>query len=236
MTERLPDQITPATRQEVLEALWKSWIVYFNSIPKKESIWVLMSQWALESGWGRSCHCYNLGNVKSREGDGYDYTYFACNEILPKASAEKLQAKDPKRAKITSYRSDGTAIIWFYPDHPGCRFRAFRTLQEGALDHLVILVKKFDKAWSAVAEGDPAKFAHLLKVQSYYTADEYSYTASLVGCFQSLAKANLDYSVLPVLTRGVQDRIQGLVATTLQGMADEIREDLHPMPEDEKPK
>jgi hypothetical protein len=219
MAQRLPDQKTPVTRQEVLEALWGAWAVYFNAIPKKESIWVLMSQWALETGWSSSMHCYNLGNVKSRDGDGYDYTYFACNEILPKASAEKLQAKDPKRAKITSYRSDGTAIIWFYPDHPGCRFRAFSTLQEGALDHLVILVKKFDKAWSAVAEGDPAKFAHLLKVQGYYTADETSYSKALTSIFRGLAKdTTLNYSDLPTLTGEEKERILSMVGANLRNL------------------
>jgi hypothetical protein len=219
MSDRLPDQKTPVSRQAVLEALWGAWMVYFNSIPKRESVWVLLSQWALETGWGASMHCYNMGNVKSREGDGYDYTYFACNEILSKASAERFQAKDPQHAKITSYRNDGTAIIWFYPDHPGCRFRAFHNLQEGALDHLAILVKKFYKAWAAVAEGDPAKFAHLLKVQGYYTADEASYTKTLVSIFQGLAQnKKLNYDALPVLTESEKERIMGMVGMSLRGL------------------
>lgn len=217
MAQRLPDQKTPVSRQAVLEALWKAWMAYFNSAPKRESIWVLMSQWALETGWGASCHCYNLGNVKSREGDGFDYTYFACNEILPKATALRYQNNTPDTAKITSVRSDGTAIIWFHPDHPGCRFRAFKTLQEGAADHLALLFKRFHKAWPAVAEGDPAKFSHMLKMQGYYTADLASYTKTLTSVFNMIAgDKRLKYDDLPVMTEDEKQSIKNLVGMSLQ--------------------
>jgi hypothetical protein len=211
MVERLPDKKTQVSRQAVLEALWKAWMVYFNAVPKKESIWVLMSQWALETGWGRSMHCFNMGNAKSRKGDGYNYTYFKCNEIFRTKSAERYQARDPEHAKITSYRDDGTAIIWFYPDHPACRFRAFRTIHEGAYDYLSMLVKRFHMAWPAVVEGSPAKFAHLLKVQGYYTADEREYTDTLTKVYHMIAEdSRLRYGSLPFMTEDEKRQLQNL--------------------------
>lgn len=221
MSNRLSDAKTPVTRQEVLEALWNAWISYFNSIPKRESIWILMSQWALETGWGQSMHCFNMGNAKSRDGDGYDFTYFACNEILHKRSAEAAQKMNPTTAKITKYRTDGTCIIWFYPDHPGCRFRAFRSLQEGAADHLALLVRRFHKAWPAVYNGDPRQFAHMLKVQGYYTADEVTYTNTLLKVFNKIAKdPKLNYDNLPILTESEKEAISNMVGMSLRKMTD----------------
>ncbi len=214
---RLPDVKTTATRQEMLEVFWKAWVAYFNAIPKKESIWVLLAQSALETGHWRSMHCYNLGNVKSRPGDGFDYCYFACNEILNRKSAERYQAKSPQTSKITKYRNDGKCIIWFYPDHPGCRFRAFKTLQEGASDHLALLVKRFHMAWPAVAAGDPVQFSHLLRKQGYYTADEASYTRALTRVFGTISKdSHLDYSKLPIMTESDREEIRNLVRMSLR--------------------
>jgi hypothetical protein len=206
---------TPVTKEQAIEALWKAWQGFFGSTPKKESIWVLASQWSLETGHGRSMWGYNLGNVKSREGDGYDYQFFTCNEILVKSQAEKLAAEDPEHAKISSTRADGTCIIWFYPKHPACRFRAFKSLLEGATDYIALLARRFDKAWPAVSAGDPAAFSHLLRVQRYYTADEQAYTSQLVSIFKSYAKLAFDYDSLPMLTTQEKAELDGVLAKSL---------------------
>jgi len=221
MADRLPDQKTPSTKEELLEALWRAWLHLFGEPPKKESIWILMAQWALETGWGKYCHNYNLGNVKSSNGDGYDYTYFACNEILKTAQAQAYAAKSPDTAKITVYRKDGTAIIWFYPDHPGCRFRAFHTLLEGATDHISIVHKRFSKAWPAVIAGNPAQYSHMLRQQGYYTADESSYTKTLVSVYNTIKAVKFDYDSLPVVNEEQSERIMNLVALTMQQSIEE---------------
>lgn len=224
MPIRIENCITTLTKEAVLEAFWKAWLAYFQEVPKKESIWVLLSQVTLETGL-KSCHCWNLGNVKSREGDGYDYCYFACNEILPTSTAQRLAAANPATAKISKDRGDGTCIVWFYPDHPACRFRAFGSLLEGAIDHLAILVKRFKKAWPAVLDGNPVAYAHALKVQGYYTADEASYTKSLASIFRALSKLPFDYDALPVLSDDERAKVEQIVATTSQNVLDDIEID-----------
>jgi hypothetical protein len=167
--------------------------------------------------------CYNLGNVKSKAGDGHDYCYFACNEILKKSVADAYAAKDPSTAKVTQYRGDGTAIIWFYPKHPGCRFRAFNTLLEGCIDYVSLLNKRFTNAWPAVCAGNPAQFSHMLRTQGYYTADESSYTRTLTSVFGTISKLNVDYSI-PVdntLTDDEKSRILNLVALTASQSLDD---------------
>ncbi len=109
-------------------------------------------------------HCWNIGNAKSREGDGYNWTNFRCWEVI----------KDRK--------------TWFDPPHPQTRFRAFDTLEEGAVDYLKMLHERFFLSWPAVESGDPKEFAHLLKRQGYYTADEGEYASALNLRFNTYRK------------------------------------------------
>ena len=216
MPNELTAQKTKVSREEVVKSLYEAWFHLFGEVPQKESIWVLTSQWCLETGNGKDMWCYNLGNVKSTEGDGHDYCYFACNEILKKSVADAFAAKDPTIAKVTQYRNDGTAIIWFYPKHPGCRFRAFNTLLEGCVDYISLLNKRFARSWPAVIAGDPAQFSHMLRAQGYYTDDESSYTKTIKSVFGTISKLNVDYSVPhdEGLTDDEKNRIANLVALT----------------------
>lgn len=188
---------TPAKPEEVYSALGKAWRAQLGTEPKRESLIVLLAQWAFETGRGKAMWNYNLGNAKGKPGgsNGRSWTFFACNEMLPVANANALVAKAGLRrdggpgndAVITSIK-DGIATVWFYPSHPACCFRAFRTLDEGTADYFDMLRKRFASAWPAVLAGDAAQFSHLLKVARYYTADESHYTRSLVSIYNEMAK------------------------------------------------
>lgn len=162
---RLPPDKTVVTALQMYEAFCAAWREAFEVEAHRTSVLVLLAQWALETGRGASMRAFNVGNLKSREGDGYDYSYFACNEILH------------------------GKVVWFYPDDPGCRFRAYTTLEAGVADYLALLHTRFAKAWPAVLAGSPDAFAHLLKVQGYYTADEAQYTRSVVSLFNEYARS-----------------------------------------------
>lgn len=221
MPEELFAQKTPIPTEEVLKGLYDAWYHVFGNYPKKESVLVLASQWALETGWGKSMWNYNLGNVKSTEKDGRNYCYFACNEILKTSVAEGYVKKNPDTAKITKYRDNGTAIIWFYPKHSGCRFRAFHNLLEGCIDYIGVLNQKFNRSWPAVLAGDPKQFAHLLKLQGYYTADESEYTNTINGVFGMISKLKVDFTKHhdDKLTEDEKNRIINLVTlTAIQGL------------------
>jgi hypothetical protein len=163
--QQRPDALTRASVPEVYAALRSAWDALFGEIPARESLLVLLAQWALETGRGKSMHCYNLGNIKHVPGDGRDFTYFRCNEII--------NGKE----------------VWFDPPHPACCFRAYPTLEAGAADYLALLQRRFSKAWPAVLAGDPAEFSHQLKVSRYYTADEKLYTKSVVSLFNEFSRA-----------------------------------------------
>jgi hypothetical protein len=222
MAEKLRDQILTIKSVDVFNGLWIAWLNLFDSPPKKESIFVLMAQSALETGRWKSIHCYNFGNIKSSDKDGRDYCFYACNELMPIKMAQNYAAKSPSTAKITAVRNDGNAWIWFYPDHPASRFRAFKTLNEGATDYLYFLKTKFKSAWQAVLSGDPVEFSRALKRNGYYTADEAPYTKGLKSLFDEFSKLKIDTDNLPILSEEQSRRLSNLVALTMQQVIDEM--------------
>lgn len=188
MSKKVPAVKTPASALEVFQTLDAAWRTVFTSQPTKESLCLLLAHWGLETGHGKSMWCYNFGNAKAKAGGAFDYCYFACNEILKSSHAARLAAAQPQIAKVTSVRSDGKSIIWFYPDHPACCFRAFENLQAGVTDHLALVFKRFNGAWPFVISADPAGFCHALRKQNYYTADEAAYTQAVFNVFHRYRK------------------------------------------------
>lgn len=238
MPTELPDKLTPLTKEDLLQAMWKAWMGYFGAAPKKESIWVILGHIMLETGL-QHCHNYNLGNVKSKDGDGYDYQFFGCGEEIPLSMANAWKAKDPALVvikRVYEVKGKKMASVWLEPPHWASRFRAFDDILEGAADHIALLTKRFTLAWPYVVEGDPAAFSHALKQQGYYTADEYSYCTTLTKCYTSLSKLPFDYDSLPCLTEAEKDRLGNLVALTMQGTVDDFLENMPQVLDDEADK
>lgn len=217
MPTELSDALTPITRTDLLRGLVEAWGHLFGTEAKKESICILGSQWCLETGNGKSMHCWNLGNVKSSEGDGHDFTFFGCGEELSLSVAKLAAQASPLVTIKRVYLMGSTqmASVWIDPKHPWCRFRAFQSISEGAIDYISLLSKRFKQAWPAVLSGDPALFSHYLHQEHYYTADEGSYTAGLVSLFHTLLQLSVSYTYNPDLTDDQKLRIQNLVALTM---------------------
>jgi hypothetical protein len=197
--QELPNVITKVSTADMLLSMARTWDHVWTDKPTRSSLDVLGAQWALETGWGKSMHCFNVGNVKAKPGGSRDWTYFACNEILTSNAAHHLQRLDPEHAKITQDNGK-TATIWFYPKHSGCCFRAFKTLDEGAADYLALLYHRFSKAWPAVIAGDPESFSKILHDLHYYTASVALYTSAMKRVYTSVA--------------GVKVNLAGLLAPT----------------------
>lgn len=154
---QVPDKLTPVHPEELYDALLGAWPTVIPEEPTHEALLVLLAHGAFELGWWHYCHCYNLGNAKHVTGDGRDYCVFRASEIIMGKEVFSDMA-----------------------------FRAFASLDEGAVDYLRLLHGEFSAAWSAVLAGNPAEFCHLLKVHGYYTAPEAIYTRGVVACFAQL--------------------------------------------------
>lgn len=223
MSKELPAKLTKVSNEEVLYAMANAWLQLFHEQPKKESLLVLLAQGALETGQFKKMWCYNIGNIKSVEGDGRNYTYYKCNELIKRDYAEKLVAsadKDGGPAQITSI-SGNIATIWFFPNNKYCKFRAFETLQEGAIDYMAFLHRRFNSAWSAVLSGNPQQFCHLLKLKNYYTADEKQYTRGVVALYNQFNKLDYDPSKLPVLSDVEKEKVLNSITLTSMEMLEE---------------
>jgi hypothetical protein len=70
--------------------------------------------------------------------------------------------------------------ITFQPPSPVTWFRSFGSLEKGVLYHFNFLKNnRYKDAWTAVESGDPALFAHLIKLKGYYTAPESDYVKAM---------------------------------------------------------
>lgn len=185
---------TLVTAPEALIALRDAWVERYGANPSRASLCVLVAHWALETGHGKSCWNYNLGNVKSFQREGDDWCFFRCNEII--------------KGKV----------VWFDPDHPACCFMAYPSLPAGAAAYLAKLVKHFAPAWPAVLAGDPAAYSHLLKVNRYYTADETAYTRTLVSLFRQYMAQPVHLVEISIKRYQRQLQILGLYAGSVDGI------------------
>jgi flagellum-specific peptidoglycan hydrolase FlgJ len=193
--------------------LVRAWQALWKETPSRQAILVLLAQGAFETGWWKACRCWNLGNAKSVLGDGHCYTYFACTEIV------------------------NGKVVKFQPPHPATRFRAFRTVGEGAVDYLTLLRKRFSKAWPCVLAGDPAGFARALKDQGYYTDTLAHYTAQVLAIFRKLDKDFRDFDPnaivqADILTEQERERVQAQVALSLAELTRKLLDENH---RDDKP-
>ncbi len=168
----VPTVRTKYTLTELIRGLVEGWYKKFGVIPKKESIGVLYAQNALETGGTVAMWNNNIGNVK-----------FVANK-----NPDLDTGKEYMMLANVWEMINGQKVI-FQPPHPATWFRAFPTLGDGVAHHLDFLRNyRYKKSWVAVENGNPAEFAHLLKVAGYYTASEADYVKLMNVYFNKFMK------------------------------------------------
>jgi len=170
----VPTQKTSYTVPQMIEGFIKGWFKQFNEIPKKESVGVIWSQNAIETGSTTAMWNNNIGNVKyapSKDpNQDNDIKYMMLNNVWEIINGKK---------------------IIFQPPDPATWFRSFDSLEEGVAFHLNFLKnKRYKNSWIAVEAGDPEQFAHLLKLAKYYTAAEEDYAKGMRFHFNKFIKDN----------------------------------------------
>ena len=64
----------PPTTHDMATAVVQGWFSLWRERPTMPALTLLLGHSSFETGWWASMHCFNLGNAKSVEGDGYDYS------------------------------------------------------------------------------------------------------------------------------------------------------------------
>lgn len=172
MLKWAPTIKTQFTIFEFTKSLIDVWLKTYNVIPAKEQLGVIIAQWQLETGSGKHCYNYNIGNVKAVDKPNEIVEYCVLNNVWEIINGKRI---------ILS------------PNDPGSWFRSFPTLADGVAHHFNFLKNnRYKHAWTAVESGNPAAFAHLLKIAGYYTASEADYIKLMNSFFNSYMKSN-DY-------------------------------------------
>jgi flagellar protein FlgJ len=178
----VPTTKTSYNREQMTAGFIKGWQTVFNIIPKKESVGVILSQNAIETGSTASMWNNNIGNFKyspSKNPENDNVKYIMLNNVWEILGGKK---------------------VIFQPPHVATWFRAFDTLEEGVAFHLDHLKnKRYKNSWQAVEKGDPILFAHLLKVAGYYTAPEADYAKGMNFHFNKFMKDNTFEKVLETM-------------------------------------
>ncbi len=152
---------THATLPQLRAALARATQQVTGHAPTARFLDVLTAQAAVESGRGEHMYNWNFGGIKG-SGPGGATTTLRTKEIL-----------DGKEVEIR----DG--------------FRAYKSIDEGAVDYVALLQRRFGSAVSAAQRGDVDGFAHALKRSGYYTASADDYSAALRGIVKEAAHAGL---------------------------------------------
>lgn len=191
---------TPCEPAALGRALFLASVRLLNKPLARPAINVTLAQWAQETGRGRSCFSWNLGNVKATPAWQGDYCERYCNELLTEKQAADALSRAGAQADgtpdvILGGAIGGLRITNFYPPNPASRFRAFDSLEDGALDYLAILADRFASAWSYLEAGDADGFAYALHRARYFTADPKSYAAGLVSLAREYSHLTIDLSL-----------------------------------------
>ncbi len=194
---------TPVAMPAMGRSLGLAWYRLRGKMPTRPAINLTLAQYAQETGRGKSCFSFNVGNVKWVDGVPTDYCERYCNELLTENQAQDALSRAGVQADGTpdvALRGfvGGLRIVEFFPSNPASRFRAFATLDDGCLDYLSILGDRFSTAWVYLEAGDADAFAAALSRARYYTAPESVYATGLRSLQREFSHLEIDLTEPPI--------------------------------------
>lgn len=162
----------------------------------------LTAQFSHETGGGKYCFNWNLGNVKAGANEPHMYltNVWECDS---QAGADAQIARAGGLARVATadeIKAHGwkcpNVVVVFSPPHPQCRFHAYVSLADGA-QRWVGRHKRIAAGNSgfldALNGGDVAAVAHALNLVHYYTGAEADYALNM-----RRTKADIDRQLGPL--------------------------------------
>jgi hypothetical protein len=157
---------TTPTHLDFCKAFISAWRYLIGSTPTKEQCCIVMAKFALETGFGKNCYNWNLGNIKKIYGDSHKDGYVQLKGVWEVVNGKKV----------------------YYPkEAPQSYFRNYFTLNDGMIGYLSLISgsKRYADAFKALVDGNPSKYSKELKKAGYYTGSEQQYTSAVVSSFNS---------------------------------------------------
>lgn len=183
MSQLVPTIRTTPSMRDFASALLETW-----RDASKAAAGVLYSQFAGETGRGKHCYGWSLGNVKWTPGCGYDYHALSgVWEGVSPATAERLIASGQWRADPSADHAKavgpGKVSIIALPSNPASWFRAYPSLDVGMrvfIDGKRKPGYRYSSAWAYALAGDCDGYARELGAKGYYTASPDAYSRSML--------------------------------------------------------
>jgi hypothetical protein len=172
-------------------------------VPVLRAIWpevgelgarVLAAQFSLETGSGRHCYNYNLGNHKAGASEPHMFLRGVW-EGVTRGEYEKFRVSETfgalvreETAKESAAKGHGVGagkiVIILSPPHPAARFRANATVEEGVERFMALhrrIAGKNPPFMAALRAGDTQRAARILGSPGvgYYTADSEAYAQGM---------------------------------------------------------
>jgi len=145
---------TAVSREQIRGAIRRALETVDGARPSDKLVETLTAHASLETASGDRMYNFNFGGIKG---------------VSPSGATAVYKTREVLGGKDVTIR-DG--------------FRAYASLDEGALDYVRTMKGRFSSALEPAARGDVAGFASALKRSGYYTASEADYSrglASLLG-------------------------------------------------------
>lgn len=181
---------------EAKTALEGAWKRVFGEAPSEQASAILTAQWAHETARGGSMYNFNFGGIKGTGPSGFSVV---------------------QRTREGYGDTERTIRD---------RFRAYTSAEEGAVDYVQLLNKRYPQALQAAREGDPEGFVRALKARGYFTGEESAYVRSV----SNLAREMLGTELEPV-RRIDSDRLLAAVSPNAPaGAGPSAVHDAHPVP------
>ena len=147
----VPPERTAVSTAEISAAISRAYLQVTGSAPSSAMLRTLTAQASLETGRGTAMYNFNFGGIKGAGPHGESANCLT-HEVI--GGEDRVVRQD---------------------------FRAYHSLDEGAVDYVRVMVQRFGSALPAAARGDLGGFAHALKEAGYFTASEASYTSALAS-------------------------------------------------------
>lgn len=162
---------TSVTRSDLKGAITRALTKLDGTVPAAALVDTLTAHASLETASGASMYNYNFGGIKGQS---------------PKGSTAIIKTHEVLNGKDVVIK-DG--------------FRAYDSLDEGAVDYVKTIRSRFGGALASASQGDAAGFAHALKSAGYYTASEADYARGISNLMNAHTTSTATSSALTIASK-----------------------------------
>ncbi len=185
-------QRTPVSQADLRSAIGRAYQTVNGHAASSKTLDMLTAQASLETGRGAQMYNYNFGGIKGAGPSGQT-AHYNTREVINGQSVHLQQG-----------------------------FRAYPSLDQGAVDYVTLMQTRFSSAMPAAERGDINGFASALKSSGYYTAPESEYASALKALAPNLQNTTTSAAAPETLSFSMDSFASGASPTVNLPTADAV--------------